>query len=687
MRAGPKKTRENMTQSIMAAWLLCGSAILLPAQSAAPVCPLGYQPGFGGTLTREQRAERRADGVTITTGQDGARRIRTPNYEATVGDDGCLSSFKIGGAELLFSGVARGTYFYQEELVGYSSVNTAAGNVITARGDRAGVRYTFGAGAVAFDLENLTDAELIFFAVLDSAASTIRDEQGAWQRLPVNMPATNGIYFKGKARLEVSGTDKLWGPWEEDHQVLQVTLAPRQQRRLVFKAGTASAAEAGQLPAQGPPPNGREAGARPSTARTRPVPARDALHATFEPAQPDGVFPAGQDLKVTLQLANRSAWPVDGTLECEWTTDLCEQPRVLAQAPAELFTLPAGQALTRHFTYRPGGPGFYAVTAVVKFGADHPVRIKLVPGYDVGNIQGPPARPADFDAFWEARLKELAGVKPEFSVEPVPERSTAKVDTCRVRMRSHGGVRVNGWLTIPKGKGPWPGLVSVAGYGGAETIHPATWRDQTVTLALSIRGQGDSQEDIDPKGQEYMFLNLTTNPADYIYVGAYLDIVRAVDLLCSRPEVDARRIGIEGGSQGGGLSLAGAALDPRIVACAAAVPWLCDWPDYAVTAPWAPENYPKLLAERKDLSLAKLHTILSYVDVLNLAPRIHCPVTVSMGLVDDTCPPRTIMAVYNRITAPKSIRYYPHGGHGGGGGADKAIRDRWLAGMLQAGNP
>jgi cephalosporin-C deacetylase-like acetyl esterase len=41
---------------------------------------------------------------------------------------------------------------------------------------------------------------------------------------------------------------------------------------------------------------------------------------------------------------------------------------------------------------------------------------------------------------------------------------TAKVDAYRVRMRSYGGVRVNGWLTIPKGKGPWPGLVSVAAH-------------------------------------------------------------------------------------------------------------------------------------------------------------------------------------------------------------------------------
>lgn len=409
------------------------------------------------------------------------------------------------------------------------------------------------------------------------------------------------------------------------------------------------------------------------------------LGVSFEPKLADGVFPAGKDIEVTLQLSNRSAQQLEGTLVCEWTTDLCEHPRVLAQVPPQPFVLPAGQAVSRNFTYRPAGPGFYPVTVVVKLGAGHPVRVKLVPGYDVENIQGDDTRPADFDAFWKARLKDLAGVKPEFSVEPKPERSTARVNAYRVSMRSYGGVRVNGWLTIPKGTGPWPGLVSVAGYGGVETTRPATSRDQTVTLALSIRGQGDSKEDIDPKGREYMFHGLTANPADYVYVGAYLDIVRAVDLLCSRPEVDAKRIGIEGGSQGGGLSLAGAALDPRILACSATVPWLCDWPDYAVTAPWAPQNYPKLLSERKDLSHEKLHGILSYVDVMNLAPRIRCPVTVSMGLMDDTCPPRTILSAYNLITSPKTIRYYPHAGHGVGG-ADKAIRDRWLAEMLLAPN-
>ena len=277
----------------------------------------------------------------------------------------------------------------------------------------------------------------------------------------------------------------------------------------------------------------------------------------------------------------------------------------------------------------------------------------------------------------------MAAVKPEYSVERRPDKSSSKVDTFLIGMKSYGGVRIRGWLTVPKGKGPWPGLVSVAGYGG--TMWPATERENMVVMALNIRGHGNSIEDVNPGDGEYMYLGLTGNPADYIYVGAYLDCVRAVDFLSSRPEVDPGRIAIEGGSQGGGLSLATAALSPKVAACVADVPWLCDWPDFATTTTWALENFPKLLKDRKDLSHAKLLRILSYVDVMNLAGRIRCPVKVSMGLVDDVCPPRTIMSAYNRIRAPKTVHYYPCGGHEGGDATHWVIREKWLAEILRAG--
>jgi hypothetical protein len=48
-----------ITKSFLAFLLILGATAILPAQSAKPVCPLGNQPGYGRTLTPEQRAQHR----------------------------------------------------------------------------------------------------------------------------------------------------------------------------------------------------------------------------------------------------------------------------------------------------------------------------------------------------------------------------------------------------------------------------------------------------------------------------------------------------------------------------------------------------------------------------------------------------------------------------------------------------
>jgi hypothetical protein len=54
------KVMKNLTKAIVAALLLSGSTLILPAQSNTAACPLGNEPGYGRTLTPEQRAEHRA---------------------------------------------------------------------------------------------------------------------------------------------------------------------------------------------------------------------------------------------------------------------------------------------------------------------------------------------------------------------------------------------------------------------------------------------------------------------------------------------------------------------------------------------------------------------------------------------------------------------------------------------------
>ena len=70
----------------------------------------------------------------------------------------------------------------------------------------------------------------------------------------------------------------------------------------------------------------------------------------------------------------------------------------------------------------------------------------------------------------------------------------------------------------------------------------------------------------------------------------------------------------------------------------------------------------KFLAQHADLVTAALST-LRYVDVALLAPRIRATSLLSVGLMDDVCPPSTVFAAYNAIDAPKQIAVYPFGVH------------------------
>jgi cephalosporin-C deacetylase len=54
---------------------------------------------------------------------------------------------------------------------------------------------------------------------------------------------------------------------------------------------------------------------------------------------------------------------------------------------------------------------------------------------------------------------------------------------------------------------------------------------------------------------------------------------------------------------------------------------------------------------------------LSYFDIVNLADRITCPTHVTVGLMDEICPPSTVFAAYNYIAAEKELFVSPFGQH------------------------
>lgn len=307
-------------------------------------------------------------------------------------------------------------------------------------------------------------------------------------------------------------------------------------------------------------------------------------------------------------------------------------------------------------------PGFYRSELAFKNGSEE-LKKQMVLGVEPTRIVSPTDRPENYKDYWRRAKKELAAIEPQFKLTKLEEYSKDKVDVFLLEMRSLGNVLVRGFYGRPKTNGVYPALLSVQGYGTSRTADEVYKEDDMVSLVLNIRGHGNSKDNI--PGFPGYILNQIEDPEMYIYRGAYMDCIRAVDFLYAQEEVDHSRVAVEGGSQGGALSFATAALDnERIMACAPDVPFLSDFKDYFVIAPWPGGEAFTYLKEHPDFTEEAMYKTLSYIDIKNLAQDIKAPVFMGFGMLDMVCPPHINFAAYNEVTTKKSYVAYPNAGHG-----------------------
>jgi len=312
-------------------------------------------------------------------------------------------------------------------------------------------------------------------------------------------------------------------------------------------------------------------------------------------------------------------------------------------------------------------PGFYQITAVMDGN-----------GYS-GNAQWMAVKPehvvcnnriaVDFDQYWSKALADLSRVAPDFRMHKVDSLcKKSKRDVYIAEMKSIGGITIRGYYFVPRSSGKHAVVLQVPGYGGGFENLDGMLNDDTdrAELALCVRGHGISRDQFNPGfGVPGVWGYKLFNSDSVSYHGIYMDCVRAVEFLCSRPEIDTARIGVKGGSQGGGLALATAALCAgRISACAYFDPFPCDIRD---------ENKIRTMCETElKNSLAYYGNPCSFIDVMNVqdlidtrsfASRIKCPVLYTAALFDDDCPVHGGFSVYNLLAGPKMYKVYPGDGH------------------------
>jgi len=284
-------------------------------------------------------------------------------------------------------------------------------------------------------------------------------------------------------------------------------------------------------------------------------------------------------------------------------------------------------------------------------------------------------KPADFDAYWAAALAELEATAPAPEFLPA-EFQTPFAECFDLWFTGVGGARVYAKYLRPRHakEVPHPAVLQFHGYSGSS----GDWQDKLglaalgfSVAALDVRGQGGRSQD--PGGalgntlHGHIIRGLDDAPERLFYRSVFLDTVQLARVVMALPEVDARRVGAMGMSQGGALTLACAALEPRIRRLAPMCPFLCDYRrvwemDLAKDAYEELRNWFRRFDPRHERE-TEIFTRLGYVDCQHLAPRIQGEVLMAVGLMDEICPPSSQFAAYNRITAPKEMALFPDFAH------------------------
>jgi cephalosporin-C deacetylase len=284
-------------------------------------------------------------------------------------------------------------------------------------------------------------------------------------------------------------------------------------------------------------------------------------------------------------------------------------------------------------------------------------------------------RPADHDEYWARALAALDAQEPQ--VEFVKAEFQVPGAECYdLYFTGVGGSRIHCRFVRPeKIDKPAPALLQFHGYGG----NCGSWSEKLswvamgyVVCAMDTRGQNGESEDRGSvhgntlSGQIMRGMN-DPDPDNLYYRNVYLDTALVARIVMGLDYVDAARVSATGGSQGGALTIACAALTPTLYKAVPMVPFLCDYKrvwemDLAVNAYADIKEYFRHFDPTHAREEA-VFTKLGYIDLVHLAPRIQAKLQMHTGLMDNICPPSTQFAMYNHLTCEKSVVIYPDYAH------------------------
>ena len=309
------------------------------------------------------------------------------------------------------------------------------------------------------------------------------------------------------------------------------------------------------------------------------------------------------------------------------------------------------------------------------------------------NIAPTAELPKDFKEFWDAQTSELSHIPLDPKISAI-EQPNSDIELFEVSFANINGLRSHGYLAKPKGANSLPIMISQPGMG----VHPNGMKESRWVIANASQGflaldmsahDMPMERTAEDEAKWKKFMGYPYIGSDdrltYYYRQVFTGMVRGIDYMTSRPDWDRKAIISSGGSQGGGLALIAAALDPRITAVVSIAPALGEHTGPLQGRPdAAPNNL--IMGRDKKTPDPKIIAATAYYDTVNFARFVKVPVLMSSGLIDPACPPTTVLSIYNSLPCPKQIDLAPLIGHNQGPRFAE-LRNRFLIEQAGIANP
>lgn len=400
---------------------------------------------------------------------------------------------------------------------------------------------------------------------------------------------------------------------------------------------------------------------------------------TVSPDKTDGVYQVGDTVRWTIQRQGDAPPTAHYTLKSGGLTPLVEGDLTFTNNLANLeskFTSP--NTLLLDVTWQAGGKTNHSLGGAVA---------------SPSQITPAVAPPADFDAFWQGKLAELAQVPTNPRLE-AGEAGKTGVDYWKVTLDNVRGTHIRGQLARPTTGGKFPALL-VLQWAGVYGLQKNWVVDRAADgwLALNIEPHEipiDNPptfytEQYDGPLKNYWAIGNDDREKSY-YLRMYLSCVQAANYLRQRPDWDGQTLVVMGTSQGGQQALVTAGLMPQSIT--AVLPFLPAASDMLAPSIGRASGFPNWYAQTYGGKNAEaVHETSKYFDPVNFARRIKAPVFTGLGLLDDLAPPSSVLAAVNVISSPKEVVILPHAGHQNENGSQNPYTNRlygmWLPALRQ----